>query len=727
MSKNVSSILYVFMLCVLLLAVWPCPVHLHAAAKPPRYAPLEPHHDNVLGARFTPDGKRTVSVDDRGVLIEWDFINKRILRRVEAPFMTIRAALSADAAVAVFLGKDGEVARYDLASGKFSELRPAQVKEGEDNDDAWGCLALSPDGKAIFAGDENGRLFRSIGGKPFTPFQLEGTARGTKRFIAALAVSPDGKKLAIGEQGMLRIVDARNGESVNLIPHDRVSYSISIAFSADSRLITAGIPGVITINHSQQEMAIWEVDTGKTRLAVTSPGGVASAGGFSSDAKLTIFAFSDSARLYDMATGKQVGNNFKASDKAELYFQAEFSPDGRFILISGRSGVFKVFETARIMADKEPEEFASLEGRAFKVDALAFSPDGRSLVVSHDQVRPLVLDLKDRQLRARLDFYDKVQRFEFSAGGKKLVAIHPYYLGQWQWPELTKLPELEFKTENRISNAVIAPDGASGVAFTNNELIGNGFSRLPVLEILDLTSGTVNGLFKLDELKHSSARWFGLACVDFAARTAVVLDHDGRREAKEGRSPNFGRLPNLALLYSLADGKLLKTISADDSSDEKRNCFFDKSGSLDCRANKDVKFDCATMQFTKLERSSHPELKDRSHYAYLESDRLSVVSENGLLTVTDKNDNSSRTIETSGTGFTSWETGNHVITMALSPDSSTLVIGTNKGDVGLYDVQKGKWLGTFLYLAFKEWVWYTDKGIVNASEHGRELVRKVGD
>lgn len=86
-----------------------------------------------------------------------------------------------------------------------------------------------------------------------------------------------------------------------------------------------------------------------------------------------------------------------------------------------------------------------------------------------------------------------------------------------------------------------------------------------------------------------------------------------------------------------------------------------------------------------------------------------------------------RNFEASGTNFTSWETGNHVILMAMSPDGSTLVVGTNKGDIGLYDVKNEKWLGTFLYLAFKEWIWYTDKGIVNASKNGAGLVVKVDD
>lgn len=710
-------------LLVLLSHLTSCPTQ----AKPFRYSPTEPHYDNVLSAHFAPDGRRTLSVDDSGVLIEWDFINKRIVRRVEAQFPTIRATLSDDAVTAVFLGKDGEVASYDLAGGKFRELRPAQIKKDEENDGAWGCLAVSPDGKAIFVSDKDGRLFRSFDGKPFAQFHLPGTVTGTKRFISALAVSPDGKKLALGEQGMLRIVGTLTGETIRLIPHDSISYSISLSFSPDSMLITAGIPGMITLNHSQQEMAIWEVDTGKTRLAISSPDGVASAGGFSRDGRLAVFAFSDSAQLYDMATGEKVGRNFKAKDKSELYFQTEFSPDGKYILISGRNGLLKIFESARIMVDKEPEEYAGLESRVSKVRALTFSQDASVLVVSHDEARPQVLDLKEHKMRERLDFHYAVDRFHFSKEGTKLLAIGPYALGQWQWPSLTKLPELEFKTENRVSDAVISPDGTNGVAITNNELIGNGFYRLPVVQAVDLRSGTVNGVFKLDNLKHSYARWFDLACVDFTAGTAVLLDNDGSRQTMDGRSPNFGRLSNRALLYSLADGKLLKTISSDNSSDEKHNCFFDKSGSLDCRANKDVKFDCIAMQFTGEERHVQPELENLHHYAYVESDRLSVVSEDGHVTATDKKDGSTRTFATSGTNFTSWETSNHVITMALSADGSTLAVGTNRGDVGFYDVRKEQWLGTYLYLGYGEWVWYTDNGIMNASQGGKDLVVRGED
>lgn len=334
---------------------------LPASAENQHFAPLQHHTGNVVSARFTPDSKHTLSVDDDGALIEWDFINKRIQRRVQAPFATTKAGLSSYAATAVFLGKGGEVARYELTTGRFSDIDTAKLRKTEDVDE-WRNIAISPDATVVFISDAKGRIFRSLSGRPFTPFRLNGLAHGGKRLVSALAVSPDSTKLAIGEQGMIRIVDAGSGEPVWQIPHDRISYSFSLTFSPDSKFITAGIPGVITLNHSQQEMAVWEIEGGRKKLAVSSPDGVASAGGFSHDGKLTLLAFSSNAQIYDLATGRQVGRSFKATRKrAELYFQMDMSPDGKYILISGRNGLLKVYETARIISDKIPVEFASLD------------------------------------------------------------------------------------------------------------------------------------------------------------------------------------------------------------------------------------------------------------------------------------------------------------------------------------------------------------------------------
>lgn len=88
----------------------------------PYFAPPLPHSGNVFAARFTADGKRTVSVNTDGALIEWDFIRNRLLRRVQAPFTPEAVALTRDAAKAAFLDKSGHVAVYDLAQARISSI-----------------------------------------------------------------------------------------------------------------------------------------------------------------------------------------------------------------------------------------------------------------------------------------------------------------------------------------------------------------------------------------------------------------------------------------------------------------------------------------------------------------------------------------------------------------------------------------------------------------------------
>lgn len=671
---------------------------LHAAE--PYFAPHLPHTGNVFAARFTSDGKRTISVDDDGALIEWDFIAKRILRRVQAPFTVQRAVLADNLTAAVFLGKE-RVQRYDLANSTFREIDTANVRK-TDHVEEWGTIAVSRDATTVFISDGKGRIYRSLSGKPFTPFLLTGVTDKRKPFVTSLAVSPDGSTLAIGEFGMIRIVDADTGTTHRLITHDRVSYSVTLAFSPDGTLITAGIPGVATLNHSQQELAIWEVSSGRKRLAVTSPDGVACTGGFSRDGGLALLGFSSNSQLYDLSTGKQLGNTFKALPERTWPWQMDMSPDGAYLLVSGQYGALRVFKTAGVMQAENPKPLARLEKNTSKVEALTFSPDGTRLVLTQESSRVQVLDLKGKRLHAFLQRDDTINDFIFDDQGTRLVQFGPYAISQWHWPSLSPLPPVEFGVKTRSDYLRISPDGRHAVALANNELIGNGFYRLPVLQRLDLARGSVTHSFKLEHLKDDIARFYQLGCVDFMSGTATVIDTDGRGRDDTGRRPSTYHSPDRALVYALNNGSLLRTIHPGKA----------KAG----------RFDCEQMQFDDKHYPEQPELEGQHHYNYLETPKLSIRSEDGVVAVIDRHSGISRRIKTLATGFTNWETGNHVTKMALSPDSRLLAVGTNQGDVGLYDLRTEKWLGTYLYLGYGEWIWYTEEGIINASTHGAELV-----
>ncbi|UFS71371.1 WD40 repeat domain-containing protein [Geomonas sp. RF6] len=670
-----------------------------------RYAPIEPHHDNVYAARFTSDGNRVVSVDTSdGVLIEWDFLANRILRRVKAPFTTadMGVALTRDAAKAAFVAADGRVVTYDLASGKFRDI-PLHIPRDKDPKREACCIAISDDGSALFVGDSYGVLYRSEGGKPFVPFASEGKINIKNEQVTALSVSPDSRRLAVGRIGMIRVIDAGTGAPVWMIPHDEISFSASISFSPDGRFISAGIPGRITLDHANQDLLVWEVEGGGIRHNFRMVDGMAFFGGFSRDGKTVLAASSRSSYLFDFDSGKQIGYAFRPSEVNNSRFQMDMSPDGRYLLITGVSGLLKVYEVAKILVEKEPEALVSLESRVSKVEALEFSPDGMALLISHETAMPQVFDLQSKKMLERLDDRHNISSFRFSNGGQKVVAVGKYHLGQWMWPSLTALPGIEFEDGN--VQLGVSADGTTGVSLARDVLkYEDGINwRIPELQMLDLTTGKTTKKFLLRDLQDTIARFYELRCIDFVAETATVLDTDGRGRDPEGHRPSTWNSPDRALVYSLVDGSRLREIAAGSH-----------AGSCSCEKGA---FEGAIEGKAEKEEPLH-------HYKLFVSGRYSMRSDNGLIIVKDNQGQTSWRVETFATPFESWEHSNQIEAMAISSDGKMLAIGTNKGDVGLYNVHEGRWIGTYLYLGYKEWIWYTRKGIANSSAHGMNLVQK---
>lgn len=681
MNLSISGLL----LSILLLL----PLTLHAEDL--RYTVPEPHRHNVFVSRFTPDGTRIVSVDDDGVLIEWDFINKRILRRVKAPFTPsdMGMTLTRDTTKAAYVGKNGRTVVYNRIADTFTEI-PFAMPAGKDKEREACAIAISDNGKVVFVGDSYGALYRSENGAPFVPFTPVGKLNRREEQVTALALSPDGKTLAVGRLGMIKLIHAESGEPVWMLPHDQISFSISISFSPDSKLVSAGIPGRISVGHANQELPVWEVKSGRKLHSFTMTDGMAFFGGFSRDNKLALCASSYSSYLFDLATGKQVGSSFLPEEKRDSRYFMDTSPDGKYLLVTGSQGLLQVYETARILTDKEPKPFVTMENRVSAVKLLKFSPDGGALLVGNEDSMPQVFDLKEKKMHERLECGHEVREFIFTGNSTKLLAAGPYLISQWQWPSLEKLPGVEFDDEERNSGFIASPDGKQGVSLDYSVLV-DGHWKIPALQTVDLEQGTKGKQFLLLEEKKDSFRETTLQCADFSAKKAVVRTQDGR-----------------ALEYSLGDGKQLRQVDS---------------------VSKDTDvFDCEQMKFVSPKIILPKEkLQHAWRYQFAISGRYLAESEEGTISITDLEKKTVSKFATFATPVgTDGNDGNEGATVALSPDGGMLAIGTNKGDVGLYDVKKRKLIGTYLYLGYKEWLWYTPDGSYNASPNAAELVWRVG-
>jgi WD40 repeat protein len=183
--------------------------------------------------------------------------------------------------------------------------------------------------------------------------------------VTALAFHPDGKRIATSA------ADPSQGVKIMLY-HEPLAvldlqgvYADSLAFSPDGKILALGRNG--------GQVSFWEPETGNYRVGNASTGGQGNASlVFSPDGTVLATSSGDgSVWITDVATG-QVGQSLPADERHVC--PLAFSPDGKTLAV-GCTGKIRLFQMPT------GQEFFSMrvEWRA-KVDAVAFLPDGRTLL-----------------------------------------------------------------------------------------------------------------------------------------------------------------------------------------------------------------------------------------------------------------------------------------------------------------------------------------------------------
>jgi hypothetical protein len=284
------------------------------------------------------------------------------LRKIDLPSGPVYdAALSPDGRRLIAAAYDGSLRLIDARTGK--EQRRLDGHTGK----VW-TVAFAPGGRRVVSGGFDGSVGRwdLAAGRELRRFP------GHADYVRSGAVSADGKRvLSGGDDRLIRLWDADTGaELAKLAGHDHFVWSV--ALSRDGRRALSG--GL------DKTVRLWDLDAGRELKKLVGHGDTVLAVAFAPDGRHALSGSTDrTLKLWDLATGECL-QTFAGHTG---YVQGvAFAPDGRRVLSAGADNTVRLWDVATgrciVILVHLPEGW------------VAFTPDGRSLVLTSEGANSLV-------------------------------------------------------------------------------------------------------------------------------------------------------------------------------------------------------------------------------------------------------------------------------------------------------------------------------------------------
>lgn len=322
---------------------------------------------------FSRDSKLLATADSGGTVELWDFAADKVVRRWRAAEIGVHAlAFSPDGKVLATGPREGPIRLWDAKTG--AALRPPPGGHRQ----AVTGITWHPSGKglATFSTDDTVRLWALEGGKELRAFAGLDT-RGQ-----AASLSPDGKYLAAltRERRSAVVWDAASGKKVWERAAEGRARQWGMAFAPNSKtLAVSGEDGPVRLH---------DVVARKEVAALNGPKVAALAVAFSPDGRFLACVANQmpgpTLFLWDLTAG---GPPRTMTSRALHFARMAFTPDGRVLVMTGQSGGLLLFETATGQLRLAPP------GHRNGTHALAISPDGRYLATGGADQTFIVWDL----------------------------------------------------------------------------------------------------------------------------------------------------------------------------------------------------------------------------------------------------------------------------------------------------------------------------------------------
>jgi RNA polymerase sigma factor (sigma-70 family) len=345
----------------------------------------------------------------------------------------------------VFTADDQEVIGWDfftvgtweVASGRqLHEVKSKVIATSISN-------AVSADGKLLATTDKAKLHLRNwTTGQELRQWDSHGDR--------VIGFSPDGAFLVSTGEERTSLWDVATGQEVQQIPEA----SITVAFRPDGRVLALG----------RERVLLWDLAAQKPLLEWPSHASGVDRLAFSPNGR-TLASLSRrdrTIRLWDAHTGRQL--HVLGGGEPNGYPLA-YAPDSKILAAGYPDGTIRLWNP---VTGKEIRRFA-LEGQARMVDAIQFSPDGRTLAASSgvsgppDQTRPWSVLVWDVATGRRLVRHNQSRPFvggvAFSPDGKELALAEISGLVLWDLARGRERLRVPGTPQDKPGQIAFSPDG----------------------------------------------------------------------------------------------------------------------------------------------------------------------------------------------------------------------------------------------------------------------------
>jgi WD40 repeat protein len=311
-------------------------------------------------------------------------------------------------------------------------------------------MAFSPDGRCLAVANGDGEVYEIDVSGRHCPDGLH----LPRKFRPPLVWTPDSQAVAAADDdGAVWLFDPARGAMRALAsgPHRFANQPVSeFKFSPDGRTLA------VVWQHAR-EVVLLDQSTGRRR-SLPRPGSIGIARlAFSPDGRTLAEWSKEGVQVYDVATGRVLGG--KSARRTTDLGSLAFSPDGRFVVMAFDDTT--VLDLSGGPVNRQALDTIRHNGPVF---AMAVSPDGRTVAEAErgdGPVRLRSLSPDGRLGRDTTDLHDRgdplYQGLSFSRDGKSLLAMRtPRRSSLWSLPDRSR-----YLLYGETKAGALSPDGRS--------------------------------------------------------------------------------------------------------------------------------------------------------------------------------------------------------------------------------------------------------------------------